>query len=178
MLQVGFGLSPIASGSITFLGSAGAILIRLFIGALLRVFGFRWVLVVSAIVASVGLAGYALIGPHTAHWLIVAYVMGFGLIRSTQYMSSNTLSYSDIAGSQLSQATSLGGLVQQLTVSFGVSLAALLLSVLSSHGETLTPARFHAVFLIMAVLPLLTLPGFMRLRPEDGAQVSGHRPRR
>ncbi len=178
MLQVGFGLSPIASGSITFLGSAGAILIRLFIAALLRVFGFRRVLGVSAVIAAVGVAGYALITSHTPHWLIAAYVIGFGLVRSTQYMSSNTLSYAEVPHSQLSHATSLGGLIQQLTVSFGVSLAALLLSVVSAHGKPLTPARFHAVFLIMAVLPLLAVPGFLRLRPEDGAQVSGHRPRR
>ncbi len=177
MLQVGFGLSPIASGSITFLGSAGAILIRLFIGGLLRVFGFRWVLSASAVVASGALAGYALIGRHTPHWLIAAYVVVFGLIRSTQYMSSNTLSYADTPRAQLSQATSLGGLIQQLTVSLGVSLAAVLLSLVSLNGATLTPARFHAVFLMMAVLPLLSLPGFARLRPEDGMHVSGHRPR-
>jgi len=29
-------------------------------------------------------------------------------------------------------------------------------------------------FLIMAFIPLLGLPGFMRLQPEDGHQVSGH----
>ncbi|HTW75746.1 MAG TPA: DHA2 family efflux MFS transporter permease subunit [Steroidobacteraceae bacterium] len=175
MLQVGFGLSPIVSGSITFLGSAGAILIRLFIGALLRICGFRSVLGASAAIACVALAGYALIGPHTPHGLIVAYVIAFGLVRSTQYMSSNTLAYADVPHAQLSRATSLGGLIQQLTVSFGVSLAALLLGVVSPHGQMLTPARFHAVFLMMAALPLLALPGFLRLRPEDGAQVSGYR---
>jgi len=37
-----------------------------------------------------------------------------------------------------------------------------------------TPERFHMVFLMMAVIPLLTLPGFMFLRREDGVQVSGH----
>jgi hypothetical protein len=29
-------------------------------------------------------------------------------------------------------------------------------------------------FLLMAVIPLLGLPGFLKLRPEDGRQVSGH----
>jgi hypothetical protein len=27
---------------------------------------------------------------------------------------------------------------------------------------------------MMAVIPLLGLPGFLKLRPEDGQQVSGH----
>jgi MFS family permease len=39
-----------------------------------------------------------------------------------------------------------------------------------------TPERFHRVFLMMAVIPLLTLPGFMFLRREDGVQVSGRPP--
>jgi EmrB/QacA subfamily drug resistance transporter len=175
MLQVGFGMSAVVSGSLTFLGSAGAILIRLFIMRLLRSFGFDKVLIGSAIAASAVLAGFALIRPDTPRWLIGAYALIFGLVRSTQFMTSNTLSYADTPAARLSQATSLGGLVQQLTVSFGVSLSAVLLSLVGAHDQALTPARFHEVFLLTAVLPLLAIPSFMRLRPEDGAQVSGHR---
>ena len=175
MLQVGFGLSPIASGSLTFLSSGGAILIRLIVGSLLRSFGFKRLLIASALVGSAGLAGFALIGPHTPHWMIGAYALVFGTIRSSQFMSSNTLSYSETPRRQLSQATSLGGLMQQLTVSFGVSLAAVMLGILSRHGQVLTAARFHVVFLLAAIVPLLSIPGFLRLRPEDGAQVSGYR---
>lgn len=178
MLQVGFGLSPIGSGSLTFLSSAGAIVVRLFIGRLLRSFGFTRVLVVSAVCSSLTLAGFTLLQPSTAHWLVGAYVVLFGLLRSIQFMTSNTLSYADTPGQQLSRATSLGGLLQQLTVSFGVSFSAVLLELLSAHGRLLTPARFHEVFLFTALLPLLALPGFWRLRPEDGAQVSGYRPAR
>ncbi len=175
MLQVGFGMSAIGSGSLTFLGSAGAIIVRLFISRLLRSLGFGKVLIGSAIAASAILAGFTLLGPHTPRWMIGGYVLIFGLARSTQFMSSNTLSYSDTPAERLSHATSLGGLIQQLTVSFGVSLSAVVLGDLSLHGRTLTPARFHEVFLLTAILPLLALPGFMRLRPEDGAQVSGYR---
>ena len=103
-------------------------------------------------------------------------MFGFGLIRSTQFMTSNTLSYADLPADKLSRATSLGGMLQQLTVSFGVSSSAMLLGIVSRDG-LLTPARFHEVFLLMAVLPLLAIPGFWRLRPEDGVQVSGYRVR-
>jgi EmrB/QacA subfamily drug resistance transporter len=175
MLQVGFGMSPIVSGSLTFVISAGAIFVRVLIGRLLRSFGFDRVLIGSAVVGSVVLAGFALIEPDTPRWLIGAYVFFFGLIRSTQFMTSNTLSYADMPAERLSQATSLGGLVQQLTVSFGVSLSAVLLSLVSAQGAPLTPARFHEVFLLTAALPLFALPSFLRLRPEDGVQVSGHR---
>lgn len=175
MLQVGFGMSAIGSGSLTFIGSGGAIIVRLFIARLLRSLGFDRVLIGSAIAGSAVLAGFALLGPGTPRWLIGAYVLLFGLTRSTQFMTSNTLSYSDTPSERLSRATSLGGLIQQLTVSFGVSLSAVLLGLLNLHGHALTPARFHEVFLLTALLPLLAIPGFRRLRPEDGAQVSGYR---
>jgi EmrB/QacA subfamily drug resistance transporter len=175
MLQVGFGMSPVASGSLTFLGSAGALLVRLYLARLLRSFGFDKVLTGSAVVGAILLSGFALIEPTTPHWIIGAYIGLFGLVRATQFMTSNTLSYSDTPAAQLSQATSLGGLVQQLTVSFGVSLSAMLLGILSGHSGPLTPAHFHQAFLIVAALPLLSVPGFLWLRPDDGAQVSGYR---
>src|SRR6185369_15938748 len=108
------------------------------------------------------------------HWLIMIYVFVFGLTRSTQFMTSNTLSYSDTPTEKLSRATSLGGVLQQLSVSFGVSVAAMLLGLVTLGGLPLSAARFHEVFLIMAVIPLFGIPGFLQLRPEDGAQVSGH----
>ena len=175
MLQVGFGLSPISSGSITFVGSVGTVLIRSLISPVLRRHGFRVVLVLSAIIGSATLAGFSLMGPHTSHWIITLYVFVFGLMRSAQFMTSNTLAYSDMPDSHLSRATSLGGALQQLSVSFGVSISAVLLSLVSFPSHLLTPQRFHEVFLLMAVIPLLAIPGFMRLGPEDGAKVTGRR---
>ena len=173
MLQVGFGLSPVSSGAITFVGSIGAILIRSLVSPVLRRHGFRIVLVLSAIIGSVTLAGFAFIEPQTPHWLIMLYVFIFGLMRSAQFMTSNTLAYSDMPDSHLSRATSLGGVLQQLSVSFGVSVGAVLLSLVSLHSHILTPERFHETFLLMAIIPLLAIPGFMGLRAEDGVKVTG-----
>ena len=71
-----------------------------------------------------------------------------------------------------------GRRAQQLTVSFGVSVGAMLLGLFTWQTHELTPARFHEVFLAMAIIPLLSLPGFRFLRPEDGMEISGHRRRR
>jgi MFS family permease len=174
MLQVGFGMSPVASGSLTFLASAGALVVRAFIARLLKAFGFTGVLMGSAVIGSAILSGFIFLEPETPRWIIGAYVFGYGLVRAVQFMTSNTLSYADTPTKQLSHATSLAGVIQQLTVSFGVSLSAMLLSIVSQHSEALTPDRFHEVFLMMAILPLAAVPGFLRLRPEDGAHVSGY----
>ena len=48
MLQLGFGLSPFASGSLTFAAAAGAMTMKFSATAILRRFGFRRVLIVNA----------------------------------------------------------------------------------------------------------------------------------
>ena len=174
MLQIGFGVSPIISGSLTFASALSALVIRPISQRLLRAFGFDRVLTWSAVAGAITVAGFALMTPETPYWLIIAWVFIFGLTRAAQFMTSNTLSYSDMPSAQLSGATSLGGVLQQLSVSFGVSIAAMLLGLVTLGGAPLSLGSFHTVFLIMAVIPLLGLPGFLQLKPEDGQQVSGH----
>ena len=172
MLQVGFGLSPIASGSITFIGSVGAIAIRTLLAPVLRAHGFKLPLAGSAIAGSLSLASFALLTPTTPHWVILLCVFVFGLCRSAQFMTSNTLSYADMPEARLSRATSLGGALQQLSVSLGVSIGAVLLSLVSIHSHALTVARFHEVFLLSAIIPPLAVPGFLTL--EAGRWRAGH----
>jgi len=177
MLQVGFGFSAIASGSITFIGSVGALFIRTLLAPVLRTHGFKRALVGSAIAGSLSLVGFALLTPATPHWIILVSVFVFGLCRSAQFMTSNTLSYADMPEQRLSRATSLGGALQQLSVSLGVSVGAVLLSLVSLRSHVLTPGRFHEVFLLSAIIPLLAVPGFLTLRSEDGAPATGARSR-
>jgi MFS family permease len=107
----------------------------------------------------------------------MVYAFLFGMTRSVQFLGSNMLSYSETPAEKLSRATSLFGVLQQLSVSFGVSVAAMLLGLFMLDGAGLTAETFRTVFLISAVLPLLGLPGYFSLRREDGAAVSGYKPR-
>ncbi|MDA8381659.1 MAG: DHA2 family efflux MFS transporter permease subunit [Betaproteobacteria bacterium] len=177
LLQLGLGMSPVASGSLTFLSAAGAPLVRVAMGPALRRLGFRTLLLGSALACTGLLAGFSLIGPHTPRMAIAIAIILFGLVRSTQFMTSNTLAYAEVEPERLSRATSLGGLIQQLTVSFGVSFGATLLGLLAPKLSHMTASPFHTVFRVIALLPLLALPVFARMRHADGAAVSGHRPR-
>jgi MFS family permease len=174
MLQVGMGMSPIESGTLTVFTSIGALLIRTISVRLLRGLGFDRVLLGSAVIAAAATAGFALFAPTTPRWEMAIYIAVFGLIRSTQFMGSNTLSYSDMPAEQLSRATSLGGILQQLSVSLGVSMSATLLGLTAGSSGNLSLGDFHTVFLLVALIPLLSIPGFLFLQPEDGAKVSGH----
>ena len=96
------------------------------------------------------------------------------MVRSTQFNAIQTLTFADIPPSGLSRATSLSGVAQQMTMGFGVSAAATLLGLVAGEGHRLTVPDFHLVFLLVALLPLLAIPGLRRLTAQDGANVSRH----
>jgi hypothetical protein len=74
----------------------------------------------------------------------------------------------------LSRATSFGGVVQQVARGFGVAVGAALLALVAG-SEHVTTADFRIVFLLIALIPLTSAAGFLRLSQADGAEVSGHR---
>jgi MFS family permease len=174
MLQLGFGLSPLQSGSLTFVSSLGTLVIRPVTAILLRRLGFDRLLLANSAVAALSIAGYALVSPSTPHAAILVYVLAYGIIRNTQFNAVQTLTYSDIPRPELSRATSLGGVAQQLMMGLGVSVSAAMLGLAQGRSHSLSVADFHHVFLWLAAIPLLALPGFLVLSPADGAQVSGH----
>ena len=70
LLQIGFGLTPFESGSLTFAAAAGAMAMKFTASTALRRFGFRRMLIVNALISGAFLAAYALFTPTTPHWLI------------------------------------------------------------------------------------------------------------
>ena len=172
--QVGFGLSPLQSGLLSFSSSLGAMLVRTLAGTFLRFFGFRRLLAGNACLAAAVTAGCGLLRPDTPVWLIVLFVLLSGCVRSIQYLGLNTISYADVPAPVLSKSTSVGGVAQQLARGFGIAVGAALLAIIagpqSGHDR-----RFRArVFSDRPVAAPLRA-GFFRPVPVDGAEVSGHR---
>ncbi len=177
LLQVGFGFNPVASGTLTFAVSAGAIAIRTVSVRLLRRLGFRSLLIVNSVASSAMIGGFDLLHADTARWLLLTYILLFGVVRAIQFNAMQTLSFSDMPPTRLSQGTSLGGVVQQLSMGLGVSFSATLLSLAAGPGHSPSIGDFHLAFAVTALLPLASLPGFFSLRGGDGAEVSGYRVR-
>jgi len=63
--------------------------------------------------------------------------------------------------------------LQQVARGFGVAIGAALLAVVAG-SEPVTTGDFRIVFLLIALLPLFSVWGFLRLNETDGAEVSGH----
>lgn len=173
MFQIGFGLSPIQSGSLTFVISIAAVMIRPITSKLLRLLGFRRLLLTNSVVSAGMIATFALFDASTPHPVLIVAMMAFGVVRNVQFNAVQLLSYVDVPPARLSQATSLGSVLQQLTMGIGVSASAALLALLGTDSAPPTVAQFQNAFLLVAILPLLAVPGFLPLRPADGAEVSG-----
>ena len=134
LLQLGFGLTPFQSGMLTFSTAVGAIAMKTTAAPILRRFGFKQVLVVNALVSAIFIAATALFTPMTPHGLILLLLLVGGFFKSLQFTSINTLAYADIEPRAMSGATSFASVAQQLSMSAGVAVGALVLEI-ERHGR-------------------------------------------
>jgi EmrB/QacA subfamily drug resistance transporter len=177
MLQLGFGLSPFESGMITFSGAAGAMTMKLAAAPILRVLGFRNVLLLNTVVCAASIACYGFFRPSTPHSLMIGVLLVGSFFRSLQFTSLNTMAYAQIDPIRMSRATTLSAVGQQLSLSFGVGLGALLLhATLLYHGrDELGATDFSPAYFAIAGISLLSLLFFAPLPRDAGAEISGRR---
>ena len=124
MLQIGFGLNPLHSGSLTFIAAVGALFMKTMAKRMLERTGFRRLLTVNAIIGALFLAANGLFTPSTPYWLIMLVLFIGGCFRSLQFTSLNAIAYADVSNRDMSYATSLSSVAQQLSLSIGVALGA------------------------------------------------------
>jgi EmrB/QacA subfamily drug resistance transporter len=176
MLQLGFGLTPFASGLLTFMSAVGAMTMKFTARPILRRFGFRRVLVGNAVISAAFLLSYAAFRPGTPHLVILALLLTGGFFRSLQFTGINTLAFADVPPPRMSRATSLTSTVQQLSQVTGVATGALLLHLtLAWRGSgALAASDFWPAFVAVAALPAISALFFARLPRDAGAELSGH----
>jgi EmrB/QacA subfamily drug resistance transporter len=174
LLQVVFGLSPFASGMLTFTSAAGALFMKATATPIIRRLGFRSVLISNGVISSFIMMSYALFRPTTPHVFIVTALLMGGFFRSLQFTALGTLAYADVPNSMMSGASTLSSMAQQLFLSLGVALGAMLLHLsLTAHGGHLTTSDFTPAFVVMGVLALLSSLLFLPLEYHAGDEVSG-----
>ena len=180
MLQIGFGLSALVSGTLTlwiFIGNLG---MKVMTTPILKRFGFRTTLLANGLATAMSLGFCALMLPTTPAWILAGVLCFGGLCRSMQFTAISTLSYADIPHDKMNGASSFGSLIQQMTNGMGIAAGALALHLaMMFHQHDKNPATndFHLAFGLLTILALLGLISFARLAPSAGAAVSGHRPR-
>jgi EmrB/QacA subfamily drug resistance transporter len=176
MLQIGFGLDPLASGSLTFIAAVGALFMKTMAKRILEHTGFRRLLTVNAFIGAAFIAANGFFTPETPHWLIMIVLLIGGCFRSLQFTSLNAIGYAEVSNRDMSYATSLSSAAQQVALSVGVAFGAFVLeAVATSRGAAITAADFGPAFWAVAVVSALSGFVFPRLSPSAGAEMSGHR---
>ena len=177
LLQVVFGLSPFASGMLTFASAAGSLLMKATAPPIIRRLGFRSVLIGNGVISAFIMMSYALFRATTPHFVIVLALLAGGFFRSLQFTALGTLAYADVPDPLMSNASSLSSMAQQLFLSLGVTIGAMLLH-MSLDGRSaahLSVHDFTPAFMIMGTLALLSSLLFIPLEYYAGDEVSGRR---
>jgi Major Facilitator Superfamily len=129
MFQTAFGMSAFSSGLLTLSVFAGNLAMKPLTTTIIRRFGFRSVLLVNGVLASLSVAAMSLLSPTSPIAWMVAILFASGLARSLQFTALNTLGFADVPKPQMSAAATLSSVATQLTMAFGVSAGAIALRV-------------------------------------------------
>ena len=179
LLQVPFGMSAFQSGLLILIGAAGDVAMKTVTTPILRRFGFRSVLVVNGLCSVLMTLAFTLLVPGVPQWAIAAVLLAYGVCRSMQMTAQSAMMFSEIPPALTAAASTLSSMVLQLTLGMGIAFGAVTLHVASwlRGGPADTPllGDFRVAFVASAVLGGLAVLGYLRLAPDAGADVSGHR---
>ena len=175
LLQVAFGLSALQAGLMTFASAAAALVMKTCAPPILARFGFRTTLRVNAVIVAATFMAYALFRPGTPHWLIYAVLLTGGFFRSLQFTSLNGMAFADIDHGQMSRASTMSTMGQQLAQSMGIGMAATMLHLLMvrAHATHLTADTIAPAFVAVGAVALISGLFFIPLPADAGAGLHG-----
>ena len=173
LFQLGFKLTAFQSGLITLCNVIGAMGMKTIIPIILRNFGFRRALAFNALISATMVGAVATFTPGVSYFWIIAVLAVGGFFRSLQFTSLNTIAYADLDHRDLSRATSLVAVGQQLSISVGVAIGALAvdLTLWWRGHETITAADFQPAFVAVAAIAACASIVFSRMPSDAGAAL-------
>jgi EmrB/QacA subfamily drug resistance transporter len=175
MLQLGFGLSPLESGTLTVASALGSLSVRAILERVIQRVGFRGVLIGATALTGFFYCAYGLFRPTTPHWMIFVVLLLGGIFNALGMVTLNTLGYSDVPAPKMSHATAMASMARQLSLSLGVAVGASLVALIARwHGGSpgqLTAADFSPVFFVVGILTWISTPYFFKLSPDEGEEM-------
>jgi EmrB/QacA subfamily drug resistance transporter len=179
LLQLALGMTPFAAGLLLFVGAAADVMAKMFVIRTLRRFGFRTLLMATALLYAAFPLALVWVNAATPLPLLILLLVYGGAARSFQMSLSNALIYTGLQREQVSGASTLAAVSQQVAMALAVASAALLFSIGTkwSGGDSaaVRPADFRLGFVFSAAVSCCALIWYSRLARSAGAEVSGHR---
>jgi MFS family permease len=177
LMQIGFGLTPFQSGLVTFASAIGAMGMKTLAARIIRAFGFRNLMTFNAVISAFFLAACALFTVTTPLLLIMIILVVGGFFRSLQFTAINTVAYAEVDPAQLSRATTLVSVNQQLALSAGVALGAFTVQATMwvHHAAELNVAMFSPAFIVVAIISAASCYFFWQMPDDAGHEISGRK---
>ncbi|MBO9593646.1 MAG: DHA2 family efflux MFS transporter permease subunit [Niabella sp.] len=174
--QVGFGHTAMVSGMMLIPSAITTIMIKPWVVPIVRRFGYKKTLIVNTMLIAAVIVLFSIPNAHTPLPLLIPCLVLFGAVNSIQMATMNTLALSDLNNENASMGNSLLLVMQQLSISLGVSVGAYLLSKYGSaswirSGDAITVFRY--TFLTMGGITALAGLIFFRLKATDGSILAG-----
>lgn len=173
LLQIGLHWSPVHAGLVTMAIAAGSFSSRPFAPYLIRKTGFRTTMIGSAIAIAVFGSAPALFRTDTSLVLMLGVLAMGGFARATQFSTLNTLAYDEIPERGIGSASTILAVIQQVSLSMGVTLGALLLQVVDAQGRNFSPDSFLIPFIVIGMMALTAVPIYAALPKNAGEAMSG-----
>jgi sugar phosphate permease len=136
-------------------------------------------MIVNGIISAAAIAMCASFTGATPAPLIFVLLLVAGFFQSLQLTATQAIAYADISNPQMSTATSIASMAQQLSRGFGVAIVAVLLhlSLAWRGASALSLFDFRVAFAGATTLAFCCLAFCLPLAADAAAEVSGHRPK-
>src|SRR5690606_27127627 len=137
---------------------------------IIKKYGYKTTLIVNTLLLAILLSLFAFLSAGTPLLIILGLMVMYGIISSVQFTTMNTISIADLDASNSSDGNSLVAVAQQLSISFGISIAGLLVHNFSKLEHVVKSDNiFTYTFIILGLLTGLSTLVFNRLQPGDGS---------
>lgn len=176
LFQVGLGLSIMVSGLLSGLFALGGLTMRALAPRILNHFGFRRTLIVGTLVSMAAFLGLGMIQSVT-YALIVPLVILAGFAQALVFTGMNGIVFVDATEEEMGRATGLSAVSQQVGLTAGISLSALILQMGGNPAPEAAPqlSDFPAAFWATAAVLLGAAASLTALRKGEAAALR-HRP--
>lgn len=176
LFQVAFGHTAMVSGMMMIPAAITTVLVKPWVVPIVKQLGYKKTLIINTMLIALVIALFALPARNTPLPLLIPILVLYGAVNSIQMATMNTLALSDLDTEHASTGNSLLLVMQQLSMSLGVSVGAYLLSKYKTApwiqpGDQVTVFKYS--FLTMAVITAVAGLIFFRLKPTDGNSLTG-----
>ncbi|HTB28716.1 MAG TPA: DHA2 family efflux MFS transporter permease subunit [Steroidobacteraceae bacterium] len=170
-LQSALHWPPVKAGLVMSVMMLGSLLARFGGTVAVRLAGFRRSLLVTAVLAALLTAAPASFALDTQVACVCMALLAVGFFRAAHYVAATAIGFADVPPGEVSRASTLSTVIQQLSLSFGISFAGAALYLSAGDSTPTRPHQFVTPFLALGVVSFLALPVYAVLDAQAGSHM-------